>query len=54
MIIGLVKKFPTLEMGSGALIYIPGFIRISSAIGDTHTGTDSKISHKPPIFFKIT
>jgi hypothetical protein len=36
------------QMGSGAMIYIPGFIKIGSGIrklirGDTHTDTQTRI-----------
>jgi hypothetical protein len=36
------------EMGSGAMMYIPSFIKIGSGIqtligGDTHTDTDSMV-----------
>jgi hypothetical protein len=38
----------TIEMGSGAVIYLPSYIKIVSAIekfigGDTHRDTDSKV-----------
>jgi hypothetical protein len=43
-------------MGSGAVIYVPSFIKIGSGIqkligGDTHTQT-ARWSHKPTLFFQ--
>jgi hypothetical protein len=46
----------TVEMGSGAMIYIPGFIKIGSGIQKLIRGglTDTQTawrSHKPTFFF---
>jgi hypothetical protein len=53
-------------MGSGAVIYVPSFIKIGSGIQKltggytdtrtnthTHTHTDSNVISKPTLFFKI-
>jgi hypothetical protein len=42
------------EMGSGAMIYVPSFIKIDSGIqkllgGDTHTETQTRRQHRDPI-----
>jgi hypothetical protein len=52
-------KYAAVDMGSGAMMYIPSFIKIGSDIqkliegggGDSHTHT-AWCSHKPT-FFKI-
>jgi hypothetical protein len=47
-------------MGSGAVIYVPSFIKTSSTHththarthARTHTHTQSNVSHKPTLFFQ--